>query len=316
LVGFLQRVLETGEPYIGREAHVRHRRSQDGPIVDRYYDFAYLRVNGPDGNAYGVYDFAIDVTDRVLSRQALMEKQRELQAANEELRSERDMRDRFVATLTHDLRTPLTAAKANAQLTARKAEQPEAVIAHAAKTVEAIGRADKMIQDLLDASRIKAGKSLEIEVGECEIVSLVKSACDELTALYGANFRLGAPEALVGYWSSAELRRAIENLGSNAIKYGDITRPISVSIETLGDAVEISVHNFGSHIPSGDLPLLFDAFMRSRSSGGRARGWGLGLSLVRGVAEAHGGTIRVESDESSGTTFTLRLPRDSRRSRA
>jgi hypothetical protein len=80
------------------------------------------------------------------------------------------------------------------QLAARRAERPQDVIAHAAKTMEPIGRVDRMIRDFLDASRLKAGQGLQIEPGECEIVSLVKSTCDELTALHGADFRLRAPE--------------------------------------------------------------------------------------------------------------------------
>jgi signal transduction histidine kinase len=315
LLDFLYRVMETGEPHIGRETLVRHRRSKDGPIVERYYDFAYIRINGADGKPYGVYDFALDVTERVLARQALEAKQRELQAANEELRSERDLRDRFVAMLTHDLRTPLNVASMSTQLAVRKAERPQDVMAHAAKAMEAIARIDRMIQDFLDASRLKSGRGLEIEPNECEIVSLVRSTCDELTALHGADFRVHAPEQLAGYWSGTAIRRAIENLGSNAVKYGDATRPITASIADLGgDAIEISVHNYGPPIAPADFPTLFDAFMRSRTAEGKAKGWGLGLSLVRGVAEAHGGTVRVESSETSGTTFTLRLPRDCRRS--
>ena len=60
--------METGEPHIGRETPVRHRRSKDGPVVERYYDFAYIRINGPDGKPYGVYDFALDVTERVRAK--------------------------------------------------------------------------------------------------------------------------------------------------------------------------------------------------------------------------------------------------------
>jgi signal transduction histidine kinase len=308
----LEHVYETGEPHVGRETLVRHRRREGGPIEKRYYDFAYLRMYAPDGKPYGVFDWAIDVTERVMARHALMERQRELEHVIAELRRERETRDHFVALLTHDLRTPLNVAKMNMHLAILKSANAQDMIAHASKSMDAIGRIDKMIRDLLDASRIKAGAGLEIQVSECELVSIVRTACDELTAIYGATFRISAPERLVGYWSCADVQRAVDNLGSNACKYGDITRPISVSIEPQGDSVAIRVHNDGEPIAPADLPTLFDRFMRSFTEDGRAKGWGLGLSLVRGVAEAHGGTISVTSSEAEGTTFTLRLPIDSR----
>lgn len=309
---WLEAVYETGEPRVGREALVRHRRREGGPIEARYYDFAYLRIDGPDGKPYGVYDFAVDVTPRVLAREALVEKQRELEAMNEDLRTEREMRDNFVALLTHDLRTPLNVAKMNMHLALIKAGGSQDVIAHASKAMDAIARIDKMIRDMLDASRIKAGAGLEIQVAECDLVQIARVACDELIALYGADFRLQAPERVTGYWSCEDLQRAIDNLGSNAAKYGDATRPIVISIEKQREFVEIAVHNEGRPIAPEDLPGLFDRFMRTSTSGADAKGWGLGLSLVRGVAEAHGGTVTVVSGEGSGTTFTLRLPLDCR----
>jgi signal transduction histidine kinase len=203
----------------------------------------------------------------------------------------------------------------NAHLAIRKIADPQDVITHASKMLDAIGRADKMIRDLLDASRIKAGAGLDIQLGECELVALVRNACNELTALHGADYRIEGPERLVGHWSCDDVLRAIDNLGSNAAKYGDTTRPITVTIRPHDDLVDIMVHNHGNPIPPEELPTLFDRFMRTTSSGGEAQGWGLGLSLVRGVAEAHGGSIGVESAPDDGTTFTLRLPLDSRAAR-
>lgn len=312
LLQALYDVFETGQPYVGKEMLVKHRRRAGGSIEDRYYDFAYLRIDGPQGRPYGVYDFAIDVTERVRARQALIQKQRELETTNAELTAEREMRDQFVALLTHDLRTPLHVAKMNTHLAIMKSGSAQEMIAHASKAMDAIGRIDKMIRDLLDASRIKAGAGLQVQIAECDLVALTRSACDELTALYGAEYRICSPAQVAGYWSCADVLRAIDNLGSNAAKYGDTTRPITVSIVEQGDTVEIAVHNEGRSIPPDALPTLFDRFMRSFTPGGQAKGWGLGLSLVRGVADAHGGTISVESSEGDGTTFRLRLPRDCR----
>jgi signal transduction histidine kinase len=116
-----------------------------------------------------------------------------------------------------------------------------------------------------------------------------------------------------GVWSAEELRRAMENLVTNAVKYGTAGAPITVCIEHTGEGARISVHNLGTPIPKEDQARLFDPSFRTRSAqAGPAQGWGLGLTLVRGCAEAHGGIASVSSDARHGTTFALELPLDSR----
>jgi signal transduction histidine kinase len=294
LLDCLNRVFETGEPYTARERLVRQRQGPDGPLADRYYDVAYLRINGPDGEPYGVYDLAIEVTQGVTARQ--------------DREREREVRELFVALLTHDLRTPLSVAKMNMHLAALKADRPEGAARYVAEAMRAIDRVDVMIQNMLDATRIRAGVGLEVERHRFELVGLVRLTCDELAVLYGATFEIRAPHSLMDCWSDKDIRRVIENLGTNAIKYGDASRPIRVTVEEQGPLVSIAVHNEGPVIPTAEMPTLFESFRRT--PGGRAsrKGWGLGLSLVRGVAEAHGGTVDVLSDEETGTTFTVRLP--------
>jgi signal transduction histidine kinase len=109
------------------------------------------------------------------------------------------------------------------------------------------------------------------------------------------------------------LRRVIENLISNAAKYGSPTGPITLTLEKRASEIDISVHNVGNPLPREELLQLFDPFHRSSTADASPHvGWGLGLTLVRGVAEAHGGRVHVESTPEAGTTFTLSLPLDSR----
>ncbi|MGZ3686776.1 MAG: sensor histidine kinase [Bdellovibrionota bacterium] len=125
--------------------------------------------------------------------------------------------------------------------------------------------------------------------------------------------KLRSSGTLVGKWSCKDLQRVIENLITNAVKYGYDASPITLTLMDLGGEVELSVHNFGNPIPQEDQRNLFEAFERARAAdSGTKKGWGLGLTLIRGVAEAHGGSARVRSDPEAGTTFTVRLPRDSR----
>jgi signal transduction histidine kinase len=120
-----------------------------------------------------------------------------------------------------------------------------------------------------------------------------------------------APDHEWGFWSAREMRRAIWNLASNAIKYGDQKTRVEIRIKSAGATVELAVHNHGPVIPQGDRDLLFEPFGRAISVRAAAkRGWGLGLTLVKGCVEAHGGVVEIESDPQEGTTFTLRFPSD------
>lgn len=305
--GIIRNVYETGRPYIGREVLARHKRSEDSPIEDHYYDFAYVRIDDLDGKPYGVYDHAIDVSDRVLARRDLEDGKRRLQESVYNLEQERSLRERFVATLSHDLRTPLTAAKMSAQILARRAEDPAEVRKLGLRIIESINRSDRMIEDLLDASRLKAGEKLPIEVEACDLRKIASETLDELRTIHGDRFVLRADEPVEGLWSPGGIRRILENLCGNSVKYGAPDRPITVSLRREGASAELRVHNEGPPIPPEIQPTLFEPFKRA-SVHPKQKGWGLGLALVRGLTEASGGKIRLTSAPGSGTDFVVTLP--------
>jgi PAS domain S-box-containing protein len=227
------------------------------------------------------------------------------------LEGEKAMRERFVSMLTHDLRTPLTAAKMSAQLVARRLHDPEALINLSNRMIDNVNRMDKMIQDMLDTSRIKAGSKLSIRPVACELRQLVRATLEDLAVVHGNRLELRAPEEVHGKWDYDGLRRALENLVSNAAKYGRGDTPIEVSLRWSHGLAEISVHNKGNPLTPSEQVQLFDPYARSSSAERSGKiGWGIGLTLVRGIAEAHGGLVKVQSDEG-GTTFTICLPPDS-----
>jgi signal transduction histidine kinase len=169
-----------------------------------------------------------------------------------------------------------------------------------------------MIRDLLDVSRVRAGKRLPLRLDACDLGAVAEEVVEELSAARGARFELVVPETVRGVWSSEELRRALWNMGVNATKYGALDRPITVRVERTRDGARVAVHNFGKPIAPEDLGGLFDLYSTLRASPRPGGGWGLGLALVRACAEAHGGTVNVESSEEAGTTFSIELPADSR----
>ena len=231
----------------------------------------------------------------------------------EALDTERDLRERFVSVLAHDLRGPLSAAKMNAHLLIRHPEALDERRAIAIKIERNINRTDRMIHDLLDANLIRAGKRLPLRLDQCDLGAVAREVMEELASIHGERFALRAADGIRGIWSAEELRRALWNLATNAIKYGAPDKPVTITVERTDGGVEASVHNHGSLLSREDRAQVFEPFARTRSAQtGSARGWGLGLTLVHACAEAHGGRVRVDSDAATGTTFTLELPLDAR----
>ena len=146
----------------------------------------------------------------------------------------------------------------------------------------------------------------------CDLGALVEDVVEELSATHGDRFESVIDEGVRGVWSYDELRRALWNLGVNAVKYGDPKRRVSIHVERTRSGARLSVHNYGKPIPHEDQATIFDHYSRLKSAGRPGAGWGLGLALVRACADAHGGSVDVDSSEEAGTTFSLVLAHDSR----
>jgi signal transduction histidine kinase len=232
----------------------------------------------------------------------------------DQLQYEKEIREQFVSMLSHDLRTPITSAKTAAELIVRLVRDDHQQIRKLAlRVIDDLSRSDRMIRDLLDANRIRSGEKLPLEARETKLVELVAETLRGLTRVYGDRFRLKADHEIVGYWSGKDLQRSIENLAINAIKYGSSDTPVEVRLGEQSDQVRISVHNSGSLITPQEQETLFHPFSRILSENTQGKkGWGLGLTLVLGITEAHGGTVHIESKAGMGTTFTMAIPKDSR----
>ncbi len=221
-----------------------------------------------------------------------------------EATAECQLRERFVSILMHDLAGPLEAARAGV---AAMAGVPGA----AAVGLE-LGRVTGMVNGLVDAHRIRAGHPLPMRIEPCDLVVLAREVIEELRAIHGDRFLLRGNQAVPGMWSADQLRRAIWNLGDNAIKFGAEDRAVIITVKRREGGAELAVNNQGPEIPLADQTSLFEPFRVARSGRGHPAGWGLGLTLVWGCAEAHGGGVEVKSSARRGTTFHLLLPYDAR----
>ncbi len=220
-----------------------------------------------------------------------------------------DIQQTFIHTLTHDLKTPIWVARINANaILKRSGTDPDR---NSIRTVlVSLNRLDSMIHDLLDASRVRAGERLHLQFTQCDLEALIREVVEEMAMIHGDRIFLDSSGPLDGNWGSDGLKRAVENLIGNAVKYGSSGTPITVSLKAGTEAIELTVHNEGPVLAEDEIPRLFQNFGRAtRAEEGTQSGWGLGLIVVKGVVEAHKGKVRVESGEGKGTRFALKIPR-------
>ncbi|MEG5038549.1 MULTISPECIES: HAMP domain-containing sensor histidine kinase [unclassified Microcoleus] len=220
----------------------------------------------------------------------------------------RDIQELFMVTLTHDLRNPINVVKMGTQLTLRRLERGDTHMDVAARMLGAINRLDSMIQNLLDASRLRAGQSLKIELEECDFEMLVQEVVEDLTFAYGERFVVVSDPDIWAFCSRKEIRRVIENLAINAVKYGAPSTPITLTLQQTETQISLTIHNEGDPIALDAQSILFQQFRRTISAEEQT-GWGLGLFLAKNITEAHKGKLEVKSAEGKGTSFIIKLPK-------
>lgn len=210
-----------------------------------------------------------------------------------------------IQSLVHDLRSPVTAAKIIAQQLQRKLTGDELM---AERITKNMNRIDLMIQDLLDVGRLNAGEQLPLGFVQCDLDKIIEQIIEDLNFIYNNRFKYISSGECLGLWSEKGIKRLIENLAINAIKYGSVDSDIIIALDDSGEEIILSVHNEGAPIPLKDQENLFDQYHRPRYSEERT-GWGLGLAIVQAMANAHNGVVGLESDEGKGTTFTVKFPK-------
>jgi signal transduction histidine kinase len=220
----------------------------------------------------------------------------------------RDIQQLFIVTLTHDLRSPINVVKMGIEVILLQIEQGHNPMEMAATIFSTIDRLDAMIQNLLDASRLQAGQSLELEFEECDLEMLVQEVVAALRFVHGNRFVLVSNSGIKSYCSPKEIRRVIENVAINAVKYNAVSSPITLTLQQTETQISLTIHNQGNPIAPEAQSILFQQFRRTTSTKEQT-GWGLGLYLAKNIVEAHQGTIEVESAEDKGTSFIIKLPK-------
>jgi two-component system CheB/CheR fusion protein len=269
-----------------------------------------LRIAGcPIGSAGGETMLLLaieDVTERHLLEASEKQARFEAEQANR-------AKDLFLATLSHELRTPLSTILMSAQLLKNTpTEDPK--IRRASVAIErAVGNQARLIDDLLDISRIVSGK-LMLDLQAVDLTSVVQSAVDVAQAsaeAKGIALELTMARRLRPvHGDPTRLQQVIANLLNNSIKFTPKGGKITVRLEAIDETAQLQVTDTGRGLRAEIIPHLFDRFVQAESSMTRAYGGlGLGLAIVRHIVNVHGGEVRAESPgEEKGATFTVTLP--------
>ena len=230
-----------------------------------------------------------------------------------DLEFEKNIRERFVLTLSHDLLNPLTLIKSTAEIMVLMADGKFSNVCYktlALRIIESVNRSDRMIRDLLDASKIKSDGGISIVRKEFDLDKMILDTMESFTMLHGDRFMLSENPVVRVNWDEDAIRRIVENLLTNSIKHGSKDEKIGLKISEGRNFITLAINNKGNHIPTEEFQNLFMMFRQLQQDGNRSKGWGLGLTLVKGLTESHGGRVRVESCLINGITFFVDLPRD------
>ena len=284
------------------------------PIATVARTIGVLEVGGkPGGGRFGAEDehlltsFANQAA-LALERTSLTEEARRtaLLAQSDELKSA------LLATVSHDLRTPLAAIKASvtslldpsvAWDAAARAEFLQAID-------EETDRLTLMVGNLLDLSRIEGG-ALRPAKEWYDVAELLADVANQLRNRAPDHPLVTEvePDLPIAYFDYVEMAQVLLNLGDNAAKYAQPGTPIVMSAQRTADAIEVAVRDGGPGVPARTLPRLFEKFYRADETG-KIGGTGIGLTICKGLVEAHGGRIWAESREGEGTTVRFTIPLD------
>jgi PAS domain S-box-containing protein len=222
-------------------------------------------------------------------------------------------RDDVLAVVSHDLRNPLSVISMCATSFLETEGYSEALTRETMQTIqEATNWAQRLIQDLLDVAAIEAGGLSLSRRAEDPVLLVTKAALfyEDLAAGRAVSIVTRLPDRMPSVFCDADrILQAMGNLIANALKFTPPAGEISLGAAEERDGIRIFVADTGPGVPENDVPHVFDRFWTARRDS-RVRGTGMGLAIVRGIIEAHGGRVWVERNDAGGATFNLLLPHE------
>lgn len=313
---------DTIVPQQYREAHIRGMvhflKTGEGPVLNKTIEITALHKKGHEfyinlsisnvkiGNEWVFIAFLSDITERKKTEEALIHKEAELLQAK--LLEEK--KDEFISIASHELKTPLTTIKAYAQLALSVCDDkcPDPVHKYIAKVDQYAVRLTALINELLDVSRIHAGK-LRLTQTEVEMEAFIPEVLNSMQQITADHkIILEKNESARVRVDSLRLEQVITNIISNAAKYSPGKETIVVNSVHKNNSLEVSFKDFGIGIPKEKITKIFDRFYRVDEVSKDFSGLGIGLFVSSEIIKQHGGKIWAESSGNDGSTFYFSLP--------
>lgn len=238
-----------------------------------------------------------------------IERARLFEAAQEAIR----VRDEFLSIASHELKTPITSLNLQLQMSAKLLDQSlesasstgERLAKSVAVSLRQVSRLTGLVNDLLDVSKIVAGR-LKFRFEEANLTTLLDEIVERFQEQF-SSISYSADKDCYAECDKGRLEQVFINIISNAIKYGE-TKPVEVKLTDLSDLVKIEVKDFGMGIEEEKIPLIFNRYERAIGHS-NISGLGLGLYISKTIVEGHHGTIEVESKVGVGSTFIIHIPK-------
>jgi PAS domain S-box-containing protein len=327
---------ETGEPWDdtfplrGRDGQFRATKAglhailavpiRLGREVLGVMQFIATTIENPDGPLLDTLAIAGSQIGQFFGRKRAEQERAELlvreRAALADAESAIRMRDELVASVSHDLKNPLTAISGQVQvlqfLATRGRDEltPERLLGSLDAISSTSKRMAALINELLDAVHLQAGLPIELRRRPTDLANLalqVVAYHQQATEKHSLRFDGNQPGP-IGDWDPDRLERVIDNIVSNAIKYSPDGGEILVEVAQNRGWGVLSVQDQGVGIPAADLPYVFERYRRARNVSAKFAGTGLGLAGAKDLTELHGGSVSVRSVEGVGSRFVVRLP--------
>lgn len=302
-IDLLDGVYQTGEPFVGNEMRAMLRNNSGSPPLEYYINLVYQPLFDAEGAVSGIFIHGVDVTEQVVAW-------RRVEAADK-------AKDQFLAALSHELRTPLTPVLAAVTAMLEDPDTPVEVIPALEMTRHNIGLEARLIDDLLDITRITRG-TLSLHRESVDIHDLTRRAveiCRDEIVAGGRHLTLDlSARSRHVHGDPARLQQVVWNLVKNAAKFtphgGELTVRTRNDAGPDDETVLVEVSDTGIGIAPDVLPKVFNAFEQGDPTVTRQfGGLGLGLAISRSIADAHGGSLTASSPgRGLGATFTLTLP--------
>jgi PAS domain S-box-containing protein len=308
-VAILDRVFESGEAYRATGARIALQTMPDGPLQERYVDFVYQPLKDEAGRVTDIFVLGADVTERTRAEVALRQSDADLREADRR-------KDEFLAMLAHELRNPLAPIRTGLELIRLAGDTPGAVARVRSTMERQVAHMVRLIDDLLDVSRITAGK-IDLQRVPSMLKDLVNAAIDANRAALTAkriDLRLDLPQTpVILDVDPTRFVQIVSNLLHNATKFTPAGGSVVLSAQVVDSAsaaprVSLRVADSGIGMSPALLPRVFDLFTQGDRTSGEP-GLGIGLALVRQLVQMHGGDVVARSaGAGQGSEFEAILP--------